>query len=239
MSDKYTTSEKIIAGQSFTVVTLQRVTEARIRLGITRLFCADAIHLEQMARGATVCEHCCKPLFMAVLKKSACYPLPAQGKVDWQKKSTPEAQKIVKRPNGTYNSVRINSSDTVLPHTKHGVASADEVDMLSQTFGYDGDGEGKEPTGFFVGVLRGTKMAKVRDEAPHWVADAAMLREFANTQRDGERAVAVLYMFHMCGQTDSHIADHLGSAEAAITKYRQRLEKAGKARFPAEETKAA
>jgi predicted transcriptional regulator len=66
-----------------------------------------------------------------------------------------------------------------------------------------------------------------------------MLRELASTQPDSDRAASVLYLFHVCGQTDSHIAQQLGSSEDAITKYRQRLEKAGKAHFVSEEAKAA
>lgn len=239
------------------VITLQAANQ-RGRCVFDRVFCADEIHLEQMASGAERCEHCAKPLFKSSLPKCAhsvyrpaansltcslcsCvgahYPLAPQGQVDWKKEATSEKQKIVKRPDGTYNGVRINSSDTVLPHTTHGVASANEVAMLSQNFGYDG--EGKKPMGFFVGVLRGTRSVKIRDEAPRWVTDAAMLRELASTQPDIERAASVLYLFHVCGQTDAHIADHLGSSEDAITKYRQRLEKAGKARFASEETRAA
>lgn len=235
-----------------TVITLQQENR-RGRRAIDRDFCPDEVHLAQMASGAERCEHCAKPLFKSSLPKcehsvyrpaanprtcSLCscvgahYPLAPQKTVDWKKEATPQTQKIVKRANGTYSRVRINSSDTVVPHTKHKVDAAKEVAMLSQIYGYEGEG-------FFFGVLRGAKLVKVRDKAPRWVKNAAMLRELASTQQDSERAASVLYLFHVCGQTDADIADHLKSSEDAITKYRQRLEKAGKARFASGRTKAA
>jgi biotin operon repressor len=114
--------------------------------------------------------------------------------------------------------------------------AAEEIAMLSQTFGYDGDG--KESPGFFVGMLRGTNLVQAREKAPDWVMDSAMLREFAETQSDAKRAATVLYLFYVCGQPDSEIAYDLGCSESAVTKYRQRLKRAGDA-FAAEKLKAA
>lgn len=251
-------SEKVIAGATFTVITLQQANHATNRA--VRLFCTDGVHLDEMARGAKSCPHCRKVLFCeptipkcehCVYKPNgvarycpACNPAGTRKTkmtAQMERYITPEGQRIVRLPDTKrkrYSSHRINSADTVLPRIPNQAKAdaAEEIAMLSQTFGYDGDR--KKSPGFFVGMLRGTNLVQAREKAPHWVMDSVMLREFAGTQSDSKRAETVLYLFHVCGQTDGEIAYQLGGSESAVTKYRQRMEQAGDA-FATENLKAA
>jgi hypothetical protein len=119
-----------------TVITLQQANRHG-RRAIDRDFCADEIHLAQMASGAERCEHCAKPLFKPSLPKcehsvykpaansltcSVCNRIGVQEKVKLEHLAIMSTEPAIARTSGVgkhrYTEVRINSSDQILARIK-------------------------------------------------------------------------------------------------------------------------
>jgi hypothetical protein len=241
-----------------TIITLQvaTATPLQVRAKTFRIFCVDSMHLAAMERGMTECDQCRKVLPKPSIPKcrhgvycpshlsrccSVCHPTFAAGKIQ------PEI--TFNKTRKTYTSVRIDGADTSLSRVrKQASENFDrhqfEIDNTREEFGTVCDMFGYEPngrnsTGFVIGVLRGSRTPRLRSGTPWWVVNATAFKTFISTQKNPSRAGSVLFLFYRCGLDDGEIASRLrGMSADAVKKYRQRLLHEGMFRFGSEQNAA-